>query len=279
MNFAQVFQVPGVGLMAAMAHRSTSSGSAVYIWNHTSFQLYQNISTYGALAWRHFIMGKKVWRKREMWNRNWAEGCIHLVYISRSIDRFCVLVLWSRRFWWCRIREESQASITRKKSWWISLWFTSGVENENSSYRSRPCKPTVHAIGRPLKSIGKPILRWQTTEKVKLKSISLIAVNILYWSITLRFFLPPYLICLPGDNNHTIDSVIYKWNRFTKSFEVHQLLPTSGAYDWEYFMVGPYHFLVVANAFDGMTTSVDSVIYVWINGSFQVFQTIKVRVI
>lgn len=60
MNSAQVFEVPGVGLMAAMAHRSTFSGSAVYIWNHTRFQLYQNISTYGALAWRHFIMGKKV---------------------------------------------------------------------------------------------------------------------------------------------------------------------------------------------------------------------------
>lgn len=87
------------------------------------------------------------------------------------------------------------------------------------------------------------------------------------------------LICLLGDNNHTINSVIYKWNRLAKSFEIHQLLPTSGAYDWEYFTVGPYHFLVVANAFDGVTTSVDSVIYVWINGSFQVFQTIKVRVI
>lgn len=52
--------MPGVGLMAAMAHRSTFSGSAVYIWNHTSFQLYQNFSTHGALAWRHFTMGKKV---------------------------------------------------------------------------------------------------------------------------------------------------------------------------------------------------------------------------
>lgn len=79
-----------------------------------------------------------------------------------------------------------------------------------------------------------------------------------------------------GNNNHTINSVIYKWNRTRKSFEIHQLLPTSGAYDWEFFTVGPYHFLVVANAFDGVTTSVDSVIYVWVNGRFQPFQTIKV---
>ena len=86
-------------------------------------------------------------------------------------------------------------------------------------------------------------------------------------------------VCLPGNNNHTIDSVIYKWDRSTKSFEVYQMLPTSGAYDWEFFTVGPYHFLVVANAFDGVTTSVDSVIYVWVDGSFKVFQTIKVCVI
>lgn len=84
------------------------------------------------------------------------------------------------------------------------------------------------------------------------------------------------LLCLEGDSNHTINSVIYVWNRPTKSFEVHQLLLTSGAYDWEFFTVGPYHFLVVANAFDGMTTSVDSVIYVWMDGRFHVFQTIKV---
>lgn len=57
---------------------------------------------------------------------------------------------------------------------------------------------------------------------------------------------------------------------------MHQMLPTSGAYDWEFFTVGPYHFLVVANAFDGLTTFVDSVIYIWMNGSFKVFQTIKV---
>lgn len=71
----QVFQVPGVGLMAAMAHRSTASGSAVYIWSNTGFQLYQNISTYGALAWRHFIMGKKVWQKESnvQWSMNWAQ--------------------------------------------------------------------------------------------------------------------------------------------------------------------------------------------------------------
>lgn len=143
----------------------------VYMESHKfpALSEYQHIWCAGLETLYHGQKGMKK-RKREMWSRNWAEAYIHLVYISWTIDRFCVLVLWSRRFWWCRTLEENQASITRKKSWWIPLWFTSGAENENSLYRSRPCKPTVHAIGRPLKSIGKPISRWQTTEKVKLKS-------------------------------------------------------------------------------------------------------------
>ncbi|XP_076120201.1 thrombospondin-type laminin G domain and EAR repeat-containing protein [Alosa pseudoharengus] len=77
-----------------------------------------------------------------------------------------------------------------------------------------------------------------------------------------------------ADNNHNIDSVIYKWNPGTKLFEVNQTLLTSGAYDWEFFSVGPYHFLAVANTFDGVTTCINSTIYVRVAGQFQHFQDI-----
>ncbi|XP_076871417.1 thrombospondin-type laminin G domain and EAR repeat-containing protein isoform X2 [Brachyhypopomus gauderio] len=77
------------------------------------------------------------------------------------------------------------------------------------------------------------------------------------------------------NGNHNIDSVIYKWNPGTSVFEVNQTLPTLGAYDWEFFTVGTYHFLAVANAFDGSSTYIDSSIYVWIGGAFQPFQTIR----
>uniref|UniRef100_A0AAY4B9Z8 Thrombospondin-like N-terminal domain-containing protein n=1 Tax=Denticeps clupeoides TaxID=299321 RepID=A0AAY4B9Z8_9TELE len=77
-----------------------------------------------------------------------------------------------------------------------------------------------------------------------------------------------------ADNNHNIDSVIYKWNPGTRAFEVNQTLQTSGAYDWEFFSVGPYYFLVVANTFDGVTTHINSTIYIWLAGMFQPFQFI-----
>ncbi|XP_031166167.1 thrombospondin-type laminin G domain and EAR repeat-containing protein-like [Sander lucioperca] len=199
----EVFQVPGIGLMAAMAHRS-ASGSAVYLWSHTGFQLYQNISTYEALAWRHFSMGKKIF----LVVSNSGGGPDKR---QKSETDYSVIYKWSKR---------------RKR-----------------------------------------FVQFQTLQTHCARDWEAFNIN-----------RQTYLAVAnhrQGDKNHTIDSVIYKWNRLTKSFEVHQMLLTSGAYDWEFFTVGPYHFLVVANAFDGVTTSVDSVIYVWVNGSFQVFQTIK----
>ncbi|EMP42659.1 Protein TSPEAR, partial [Chelonia mydas] len=76
-----------------------------------------------------------------------------------------------------------------------------------------------------------------------------------------------------GDN-HNINSVIYRWNPRTGLFEANQTIPTSGAYDWEFFTVGPYSFLVVANTFNGTSTKIDSHIYIWLGGSFQLFQSI-----
>lgn len=79
-----------------------------------------------------------------------------------------------------------------------------------------------------------------------------------------------------GDN-HNINSVIYRWNSRRRLFEANQTIPTSGAYDWEFFTIGPYSFLVVANTFNGTSTNIYSNIYIWLNGGFQLFQSILVR--
>uniref|UniRef100_A0A8C6TMB7 Thrombospondin-type laminin G domain and EAR repeats a n=1 Tax=Neogobius melanostomus TaxID=47308 RepID=A0A8C6TMB7_9GOBI len=203
-NDIEVFQIAGVGVMAALAQRSPASGSAVYLWTRSGFQLYQNISTHGALAWRHFRIGKRSY----LVVSNFGGGAD-----------------------------------------------TSGAEVEPDSsviYKwSRKRRRFVH-----LQTLHTHCARdWEA------------------FSINQHTYLA--VANHRTGNNHTIDSLIYKWNRLAKAFEVHQRLPTSGAYDWEFFTVGPYNLLVVANAFDGVTTSVDSVIYVWVNDGFQVFQTIK----
>ncbi|EDL31771.1 RIKEN cDNA C330046G03, isoform CRA_a [Mus musculus] len=75
-----------------------------------------------------------------------------------------------------------------------------------------------------------------------------------------------------GDN-HNIDSMVYRWNPSSQLFEANQSIATSGAYDWEFFTVGPYSFLVVANTFNGTSTQVHSHLYIWLVGAFQLFQS------
>lgn len=87
--------------------------------------------------------------------------------------------------------------------------------------------------------------------------------------------LVPTLALAPGDN-HNIDSVIYKWNPSSRLFEANQTIATSGAYDWEFFTVGPYSFLVVANAFNGTSTRVHSHLYLRLLGTFRLFQSFLV---
>ncbi|XP_055015652.1 thrombospondin-type laminin G domain and EAR repeat-containing protein-like [Boleophthalmus pectinirostris] len=204
-NDIEVFQVAGMGVMAALAHRSSAPGSTVYLWTREGFQIYQNISTHGALAWRHFKIGKKSY----LVVSNFGAGGGDRSDLEPEID-FSVIYKWSRkRRRFVRLQTLQTHCARDWEAFTINQQHYLAVAN--------------HRIG----------------------------------------------------NNHTIDSLIYKWNRLAKAFELHQRLPTSGAYDWEFFSVGPYHFLVVANAFDGVTTSVDSVIYVWVNEAFQVFQTIK----
>ncbi|XP_029349737.1 thrombospondin-type laminin G domain and EAR repeat-containing protein-like [Echeneis naucrates] len=202
----EVFQVPGLGLMAAMAHRSKASGSAVYLWTQSGFKPYQNITTHEALVWRHFKMGKKIF-----------------LVVSNS----------------------GRGPDTR---------FNKDSETDSS---------VIYKWSKKIKKF----VRFQSLQTFCARDWEAFSIDHQTYLAVANH--------RKGNNNHTIDSVIYKWNELTKSFEVHQMLRTSGAYDWEFFTVGPYHFLVVANAFDGVTTSVDSVIYVWVNGSFQVFQTIK----
>lgn len=99
----------------------------------------------------------------------------------------------------------------------------------------------------------------------------------LFYHVSIAY---PFILFFPysslGDN-HNINSVIYRWNSRRGLFEANQTIPTSGAYDWEFFTIGPYSFLVVANTFNGTSTKIYSNIYIWFNGGFQLFQSILVR--
>ncbi|XP_027131927.1 thrombospondin-type laminin G domain and EAR repeat-containing protein-like, partial [Larimichthys crocea] len=55
----EVFSIPSEGLFMAAANRDSRPGSGIYKWRDGSFQLYQNISTQEARAWKHFTIDDK----------------------------------------------------------------------------------------------------------------------------------------------------------------------------------------------------------------------------
>ncbi|XP_034043148.1 thrombospondin-type laminin G domain and EAR repeat-containing protein-like [Thalassophryne amazonica] len=192
-----VFSIPSEGLFMAVANRDCRPGSGIYKWRNGSFQIYQNISTQEARAWKKFTI----------------RNTIFLVVANSQ-------------------EAESELSV-------IYRW---------STQRRR-------------------FVRHQTLETHA-------AVDWEAFQIHSDSFLVVANHRRARDSSHNIHSVIYRWNPNTKHFEVNQTLATSGAYDWEFFTVGPYHFLAVANTFDGQTTAISSTIYIWLDGSFQMFQSI-----
>jgi hypothetical protein len=91
--------------MAAMAHRSPSLGSAVYLWRDGGFHLYQKISTHGALSWRHFTMGKKV-----------QEDILEMLKYTLKYNCTCSFVdlTCCRYSWWCPTPGRAQG---RRRQW------------------------------------------------------------------------------------------------------------------------------------------------------------------
>lgn len=82
--------------------------------------------------------------------------------------------------------------------------------------------------------------------------------------------------CLLLGPSQEVDSIVYKWNERTELFEEYQAIMTIGAYDWTYFSVEGYHFLALAQAFNGITTLFESRIYVFQKNGFYLFQTMEV---
>uniref|UniRef100_A0AAY4C3A6 Thrombospondin-type laminin G domain and EAR repeat-containing protein n=1 Tax=Denticeps clupeoides TaxID=299321 RepID=A0AAY4C3A6_9TELE len=196
----EVFQIPSVGLFAAMAHRSSKPGSGIYRWRDGRFELHQNITTFEAHSWKHFIIGNKVF-----------------LVVSNSRGP---------------VSSGKEASVIYKWS-----------------------------------DKKQKFLRYQTLETYSARDWEAFHIqNQAFLAVANH---------RKGNGEHKINSVIYKWNPGTRAFEVNQTILTSGAYDLEFFTVGPYHFLAVANAFDGTSTSIDSTIYIWLRGAFQHFQTIR----
>ena len=76
---------------------------------------------------------------------------------------------------------------------------------------------------------------------------------------------------------YNTDSFIYKFNDLTGKFFLYQTIATNGGADVEYFTISGEHYLAVANAYNGTTRRINSVIYLWNGTLFVAFQNFATK--
>ena len=76
---------------------------------------------------------------------------------------------------------------------------------------------------------------------------------------------------------HNTDSFIYKFNDLTGKFFLYQTIATNAGADVEYFTISGEHYLAVANAHNGTTRRINSVIYLWNGTLFVAFQNFATK--
>ena len=83
---------------------------------------------------------------------------------------------------------------------------------------------------------------------------------------------------MQNDTSDQVQSVVYRYDNVTESFEPFQAINTSGAIDWEHIATGNADFLAVANYRTSNTYNVKPVVYVYNSTSaqFEFFQEIDV---
>ena len=77
---------------------------------------------------------------------------------------------------------------------------------------------------------------------------------------------------------YNTDSFIYKFNDLTGKFFLYQTIGTHGGFDVEYFSISGKHYLAVTNAYNGTSSRLNSVIYLWNGTLFFAFQNIATKV-
>uniref|UniRef100_A0A3Q3AY39 Thrombospondin-type laminin G domain and EAR repeats b n=1 Tax=Kryptolebias marmoratus TaxID=37003 RepID=A0A3Q3AY39_KRYMA len=243
----EIFSIPSEGLFMAAANRYQSPPQ----WTDGSFQLYQNISTQEARAWKHFTISDM--------------NFLVVADIRRAEPELSVIYRWNRRR---RRFLRYQTLETHSAQDWEAFQIHNHSFLVVANHR-RDSNHNIHSV----------IYRWNPDTKVTLvvpsahlSSTSLILI------LSCLFLFDVWFLLLFNINSVPSCPHVESCSFILFIFEVNQTLSTSGAYDWEFFTVGPYHFLVVANTFDGQTTTISSTIYIWLDGRFWTFQNITVSV-
>uniref|UniRef100_A0A3B3UW29 Thrombospondin type laminin G domain and EAR repeats n=1 Tax=Poecilia latipinna TaxID=48699 RepID=A0A3B3UW29_9TELE len=257
-----------------LMQRDSRPGSGIYKWINGSFQLYQNVSTQEAQAWKYFtIDDKQVFlvvadmQKAEpelstiyRWNRR-----------QKRFIRFQTLETHSARDWEAfHIHNNSflvVANHMRLQLFEVNQTLSTSGAYDWEFFTIGPYHFLVVAntFNGQNTTISSTIYVWLDGCFRSFQNITQ-TVGATDWEmfqIDGRFFLAvanSQQFSRKSQSLYNINSTVYELNMFTQTFLRFQDIPTH-ALDWEFFTIGDEKFLVVANSYDGSSYSVNSVIY------------------
>ncbi|KAG7283079.1 hypothetical protein CRUP_012972, partial [Coryphaenoides rupestris] len=236
-------------------------------WVDGRFQLYQNISTKEARAWKHFTL----------------DGQVFLVVANsrEAGSELSIIYRWSvvrRRFLWYQSLTTHSALdwefFTIHNHSFLALFevnqtlATSGAYDwEFFSIGPYHFLAVANTFDGHTTAITSTIYVWVDSHFIPFQHISTDgATDWEMFQIGDRYFLAvanSQRVLRQGPSLYSLNSTIYELNRLTHTFIRFQDLLTHSAVDWEFFKVGDERFLVVANSHDGSAYALNSVIYRW----------------
>ena len=205
--------------------------SKIYRWNGTEFGAFQTITTSGAYDWEFFTIS----------------DTHYLAVANHSNDSTFDLDSHIYR-WDGDDFVLSQSIFTYAASDW--KFFTI----DNTSYL---------VVGNGMEGQDSQIYRWNGTEFGAFQSIASSSATT-EWEV-FKLGSDTYLAearYYDAPSNYDTTSRIYRWGE--SNFVEFQVVPTSGARDWEFFTIGSDAYLGMANSInDSTSNNIDSKLYRW----------------
>jgi uncharacterized protein YukE len=211
---------------------TTSVNSRVYRWNGTSFVEFQSIPTVGANDWEFFTIGSDLFLAV-------ANNGYPTYSVNSNVYR------WNGTSF-----AEFQSIPTNGAFDW--KFFTTGSDAYLAVANNR---------NGPRFQIDSRIYKWSGASFVEFQSIPTVgATDWEFFTIGSESYLA-VANRVDDSGNLSTSSKVFRWNG--SNFTEFQSIPTSGAWDWEFFTMDGDFYLVVANHLDGSSYNTVSRIYRW----------------
>ena len=234
----------GSDLFLALANNNDNSGadSKVYRWDGAEFREYQLIPTDGARDWEYFTSGT---------------DSFLVVANNRPWNTDSIVYKWDGTFF---VSDQSIPTVGARD------W-------EHFTIGSDSFLVVANSFDGSTNDIDSKIYRWDGASFREYQSLPTHrATDWEFFKIGTDSYLA--VANRRSDATANVDSLVYKWDPASAMFVEFQAIPTSGAWDWEFFTIGADSYLAVANRGNDTTLSIDSKIYRWNGTMFVEFQVI-----